>query len=63
MKKYLFVALSLIMVSGNTLAASYTLYYRSCDTCQRYKGNTYSDFAQCENARKYHWAYEKVCRA
>ncbi len=55
MKKYLFIALSLALVSGYSIAATdYVLYYKDKGGWQR--GETYPSFTTCENAREYHWA-------
>ena len=55
MKKYLFIALSLALVSSYSIAATdYVMYYKDKGSWQ--KGQIYPSFSACENAREYHWA-------
>ena len=55
MKKYLFIALSLALVSSYSIAATdYAMYYKDKGSWQ--KGQIYPSFSACENAREYHWA-------
>ena len=55
LKKYLFIALSLALISSYSIAATdYAMYYK--ENGSWHKGQIYPSFAACENAREYHWA-------
>ena len=60
MKKLITLSIASAFLVSNVSSANYVLYYKSSQYSNWVKGPSYSDFAQCENARKYqyNWAYE-----
>ena len=65
MKKFLLLSVTAIMFTSNAFAATYVLYYKSCDGCMWTKGSSYNDFGTCMNAVKYQysWAADARCNS
>ena len=53
------------MFTSNAFAATYVLYYQTCENCMWQKGLSYNDYATCMNAVKYtySWTYAATCNS
>lgn len=65
MKRLITLSIAFIFLATYVSSANYVLYYKSSQYSNWVKGPSYSDFAQCENARKYtyNWTYESRCNS
>ena len=65
MKKLFLLSLTIVMFTSNAFAATYVLYYKSCENCQWTKGPSYNDYSSCMNAVKYsyEWAHAATCNS
>jgi len=62
MKNILFIFIFLL--SANAYAGTYTLWHQSYEGAYWQRGTTFSDFGQCENARKWlNYYYATRCVA
>ena len=57
MKKLITLSIAFTFLGVNVSSANYVLYYKSSQYSNWVKGPSYSDFAQCENARKYSYSW------
>ncbi len=65
MKKLFILSITVIMFTSNAFAATYVLYYQTCENCMWQKGLSYNDYATCMNAVKYtySWTYAATCNS